>query len=194
MAETLLLVWRLCLCAKLNRCARFAAFSPRKPTPGFLGAAARGPAAQGRNFFRAFTAGLRRLCSLSLASASALKPCPDTCSQSGCGIARYEKNQMWCGGRCGTPPQVVAPLRCARAYGVRKDIFLSLPSAYPFSAQARLGPRWANLSSRLRRFTLVAMTGSLTLCESMVVPCYVSRRGCGIVRYDKNQMWCGERW
>ena len=26
---------------------------------------------------------------------------------------------------------------------------LSLPSAYPFSAQARLGPRWANLFSRL---------------------------------------------
>lgn len=27
--------------------------------------------------------------------------------------------------------------------------FFSLPSAYPFSAQARLGPHWANLWSRL---------------------------------------------
>jgi len=64
----------------------------------------------------------------------------------------------------------VASLRCAKASAARKDLFLSLPSAYPFSAQARLGPRWANLLSRLRRFILIAMTVSLTLCDSMVVP------------------------
>jgi hypothetical protein len=31
----------------------------------------------------------------------------------------------------------------------RKEGISCLPSSYPFSAQARLGPRWANLSSRL---------------------------------------------
>jgi hypothetical protein len=36
----------------------------------------------------------------------------------------------------------------------RKDLFLSLPSAYPFSAQARLEPRWDNLWSRLTAFDL----------------------------------------
>jgi len=34
-----------------------------------------------------------------------------------------------------------APLR-GGATGARKDLFFSLPSASPFSAQARLGPRW----------------------------------------------------
>ena len=96
----------------------------------------------------------------------------------GCWALALKRNQVWCGERCGIPPSsksgegfIRAPLRCALACGARKDPFFSLPSAYPFSAQARLGPRWANLSSRLRRFILVAMTVSLTLCESMAVPC-----------------------
>lgn len=48
----------------------------------------------------------------------------------------------------------------------RKEFFSHFPSAYPFSAQARLGPRWANLSSRLWRFISVAMIVSLALCDS----------------------------
>jgi hypothetical protein len=44
---------------------------------------------------------------------------------------------------------------CALRFAARgpaaqgRVFFLSLPSAYPFSAQARLGPHWANLGSRL---------------------------------------------
>jgi len=45
-----------------------------------------------------------------------------------------------------------APLRCARACGARKEFLHPLPSTYPFSAQARLGPYWANLWPRLRRW------------------------------------------
>jgi hypothetical protein len=63
-----------------------------------------------------------------------------------------------------------APRCCAQAYGIRKEFFSHFPSAYPFSAQARFGPRWANLFSRLRRFLLVAMTVSLALCDSRIVP------------------------
>ena len=37
-------------------------------------------------------------------------------------------------------------VRCARACGARKVFFLSLPSAYPFSAQARLGPHFVSPS------------------------------------------------
>jgi hypothetical protein len=47
-------------------------------------------------------------------------------------------------------PGMTGALRCAaRACGARKEFLACLPSSYPFSAQARLGPRWANLSSRL---------------------------------------------
>jgi len=56
-----------------------------------------------KNLFGAFTARLRRLCSLSLASALTLKSCLIRVAH-GCGIALYEKNQIWCGGRCGFPP------------------------------------------------------------------------------------------
>jgi hypothetical protein len=70
--------------------------------------------------------------------------------------------------------------------------FFPLPSVYPFSAQARASGRaGANLSSRLRRFILVAMTGSLDFCDSMVLLYYVSQGGCGMVRCEENQVQCG---
>ena len=42
-----------------------------------------------------------------------------------------------------------ASLCFARACGSEESFFATLPSTYPFSAQARLGPCWAILSSRL---------------------------------------------
>src|SRR6476661_7453076 len=47
-------------------------------------------------------------------------------------------------------------LRCAarQPAAARKDLYLSLPSTYPFSAQARLGLCWANLWSRLTALDL----------------------------------------
>src|SRR5258707_15528507 len=38
-----------------------------------------------------------------LASGKALKSCPVTCRR-GCGIKVPDKNQEWCGERCGIPP------------------------------------------------------------------------------------------
>jgi hypothetical protein len=68
-----------------------------------------------------------------------------------------------------------APLRCARATGARKDLFFSLPSASPFSAQARLGPRWANLWSRLTALHYRSDSiGRLPTCPSS---CLVIRDG-----------------
>ena len=52
-----------------NGCARFAALSPRKPTPGFLGAAAREPAAQGRDSLALLTARLKEVAEKSSISA-----------------------------------------------------------------------------------------------------------------------------
>jgi hypothetical protein len=80
-------------------------------------------------------------------------------------------------------PATRSARRGPRACGARRMIFLSFSQPFRFTqsginprptkrywAQARLGPRWANLSSRLGRFILVAMTVSPTLCESLVAP------------------------
>jgi hypothetical protein len=50
-------------------------------------------------------------------------------------------------------------LRCAarRPAAARNCSFALLPSTYPFSAQARLGPYWANLATRLTALSVGVM-------------------------------------
>jgi hypothetical protein len=50
-------------------------------------------------------------------------------------------------------------LRCAarRPAAARNHSFAPLPSTYPFSAQARLGPCWANFTTRLTALSVGAM-------------------------------------
>ena len=50
-------------------------------------------------------------------------------------------------------------LRCAARWpaAARNKSFSCLPSTYPFSAQARLGPCWANFATRLTALSVGAM-------------------------------------